>query len=367
MLHNKSESLPLTTFHRFNDLPKEIRLAIWEFVLLEPRVIEMRRAIQTITHAEWKRKLEDSLKQYRELYPDEDHAIEPEEPIQNATQISTQISTSSTLKVSPEEEKDVLWDGLQCFASVPALLSVSHEARTVAAAFYERPFNSLINSENINMNFQHDTLYLYYNKYFSKPGRDTEESENYLPTFDRHVMRRVENLAIRVDRKPTYRWERPSLEEYIATLLLFFTGVKVLTVIFKDFTAGDEAEIALCEPVDFEMAMEIWGVQYEAECRDESIEIHSVPQVFEDPMPRVDVGELERMMSRVTKPCVIPRFDYQVVVPAEHLEFLEWMRDKQHSTRQRYKNEGNPRVAARRLAQELGEVRLSPLCPDNYT
>lgn len=276
-----SRLLGLPLFPNFPRLPKELRDAIWEQAISEPRIVPLRR---------------------RRLRQGSD----------GETQDASAVG----------DRNNGLW-GFKCDLPPPSILFVNHESHDVASRYYSKAFSCVRSNHTsvpeAHINFEKDTLYLdgdwtlqiYYRA--SEVDQADREKVNhlailYIKTDDDSF---AEELAGRECREENEAW----LAQYLA----YFPNVKTVTVVLEHaecpkyedgFTSKDMSTLAFTDepnqPMDVHAALEIF------ENKNDTAERAVIPN-----HPRSFGLDWELLEQRRLE-CV--RWDY---VPPEHWKMPE--------------------------------------------
>jgi hypothetical protein len=182
------------SFPQFGQLPKEVRLIIWEMALPRPRVVDVRMRSLKKTYLQWKRETEDG-----------------NETMENASYGETTLpeasgaSSESTDGHGHPGVNPPLLDGhlvgIKLNSLPPQILLASHESLAAATKFYERVFFVDPSFPETYFNFNQDTLYIRHDT-FSWYSQGDESILDGLICFSAHndkYLNRVRSLAVLLD------------------------------------------------------------------------------------------------------------------------------------------------------------------------
>jgi hypothetical protein len=258
----------LTEFMRFRDLPKEIRLMIWEAALPGPRVVNVFQRPLKKTIGEWENETGLSWPHLPPADQDDEDATIDREWDQNM--IRSEIVRAL----------GIAWDdyggyreghliGMATNCPPPQILSVCKESYNVAKAQYTQAFTTLGSTAGIWFNFALDTLYLRYDNFQHYTQPEPRHSVNRLleAFIDFPISGddpdKVQNVAIFLD--PQDFPERPTAEHVGRLLACFlrtpFHGVRKLSLVAsnyarlgrdfeRDFEGNTYGGISLIDPID---------------------------------------------------------------------------------------------------------------------
>jgi hypothetical protein len=228
-----SRLLGLPLFPNFPRLPKELRDAIWEYAVCEPRIVPLRRH-RLASHA------------------------------------------SEENENTAGDRNEGLW-GFKCDLPPPAILFVNRESHEVASRFYTTSkafpcirYNHTSVPETC-INFEKDTLYL---------DADWTLQIHYRPgEVDKAEREKVQHLAVLYVKTDDSSFEeelagRECISEnelWLAQYLAYFTNLKTITVVLEyvecpkyeeGYTSEERATFAFTdqpdEPMDVNAALEIF-------------------------------------------------------------------------------------------------------------
>lgn len=195
------------SFHRFPELPFELRCLIWELTI-EPRVVQLRQrhvfecycAVQSVP----------SNRSVSGKHPD----CACESPQDAARKSHGRIDR---IRGRPYGYHLM---GFTAESRLPSVLLACHESYSIASRAYTKSFSALGAIAQTWIGFKLDTLYL--EKRSEAPGAETLV-QGVLPYMCLDELAQIERLAINHDLLPeaigTY-------ENYLANILTFFTSVK---------------------------------------------------------------------------------------------------------------------------------------------
>ena len=218
--NTRSES---RTFTRFAELPKEIRLLIWEEAIPGPRIVNIRQ---------------------RYLNKTSDDVLN--NGVTKRRGIIAKAAGNKAITLPAPRLK-----GLKSNCPPPSILFVCRESYTVASRYYQRVFHPAGTIPETYFDFQRDTLYLRHDTMCA----DSIGLEAIIDgiagktdrIYDRDNIARVEKLAVLVDPNGD-----DCLESWICYLMATFGGVKQLTIVVEHCArAGDdEGDLFLIEPIN---------------------------------------------------------------------------------------------------------------------
>jgi hypothetical protein len=333
----KGQAVDDPLFPQFGNLPKEIRLEIWEAALPGPRIVELREKPLKIAFGDFRHQV-----QY--------HKINWEQ--RSNQSIDGSINEAPTARILRENSwldrmnQEIFMNpnllssrhltpmtGFKSYCRAPDILFACRESHEVAIKHYERAFDMVASHPETWFDFHRDVLYIRWDKFtFNRTTVQFDDLRYYIPcTFNEEVRGRIENLAILMDKKNIRNYGEKNLEKFLSCILCHFDGVKTLTLVAKhvgDYP-GSEAdrnrmELSLLDPIDTD-CLELchrWGYSEESWSHKMQL-IYGIPELNIDWL-RVDLAELQRLsMSSFA----VPKIEYKVVVPGSYLPFLDWMEE----------------------------------------
>ncbi|KAF7909913.1 uncharacterized protein EAF01_003631 [Botrytis porri] len=268
------------TFHRFKDLPAEIQHKIWKIKideeienLTEGRIIKViqRKLKQTIR--QWQeinedpQSITDPLSRAMELFRDiNSDAIKP--PFEMAMMAAGHNWHVEQLQRDLDENLIGMYSPQSIPPNIAALLSVSYDLRMLMEKTYS--FACGIAKPMVFFNFELDNLFLSY-KDFHIASNDLSFVRSLIDGLDsgrRKDWGKVKFLSIEL---PTRYFQRvgPDTEydvafhPFIEVVLLYFTGLKELTVVYSDYSEIDEHDnLIFFEPICLNFAIQAlrWGL-----------------------------------------------------------------------------------------------------------
>jgi len=223
----------IKTFARFNDLPKEVRLIVWELAL-EGRVVNIMQKPRKTTVMDWERansatRREDILeaaglvsgdywfeRDMHIMYGGEEYEGKP-------TTLDHSLPTQNLAGVVSN--------------SIPPLLLACREAFDIATQHYERIFTCFGAFPQTYFNFQLDTLYIRYDTFDIHRKQDMDgilESVNGLFGIqDVENFRKVEKLAVLLD--PITANDPINFYRWWDEFQICFAGIKDLYLVVQHF------------------------------------------------------------------------------------------------------------------------------------
>jgi hypothetical protein len=253
----------LTEFTRFRDLPKEIRLMIWEAALPGPRVVNVFQRLLKKTIGEWEEETGLSWPILALPEPDDDEDREWE---RNAIR-SEILQALGKYWDDYDGYREGQLIGMATKCPAPQILFVCRESYSVAKAQYTQAFTTLGSTAGVWFNFTLDTLYFRYDNFGYYTQQDRGNSVHKLLeafiNFPIDDADKVQNLAIFLD--PQDFPERPTADQLGRSLACFlrlpFYGVRKLSLIAsnyarlgRDFERNFEGDtyggISLIDPID---------------------------------------------------------------------------------------------------------------------
>ncbi|KAI9053853.1 hypothetical protein LZ554_002800 [Drepanopeziza brunnea f. sp. 'monogermtubi'] len=217
------------SFHRFADLPFELRLSIWE-ATTEPQVVHLRQS------------------QVFECY----HAVES---VSSNRHVSNRCTSSATgshqgricedLQGGAKKAYKMMdrfrgrpygyhMTGFHTDNPVPSLLLACYESYQVASKLYTKSFSALGSIAQTWFNFKVDTLYLDLNS--EAAGTETLV-QDVLPYLCQDELAKVQRVAINHD---LVSEAMGNYENYLACILVFFTNVKYVYLVSDSKLARDD-------------------------------------------------------------------------------------------------------------------------------
>jgi hypothetical protein len=229
------------SFPRFPQLPKEVRLMIWEMALPCLRIVSVEMRWLKKTHLEWEQEKEVSNKTAENT---RDSETMPE--ASRATSHNCECP-----RVDPPLIDGHL-PGIKLNTPLPQILLTCCKSFAAATKFYKCVFSIDPSSPETYFNFYQDTLYIRHNT-FSWYSEGTESIIDSLVCFSIHNNKElncVKNLTVLLDPKGTV-----SVKEWLVRLLCFFQRVERLLLVVQHYHQDDIASpLCLIKPIDVDAA-----------------------------------------------------------------------------------------------------------------
>jgi hypothetical protein len=321
----------ITEFTQFRDLPKEIRLMIWEAALPGPRIVNVLQRPLKKTIGEWE---EETGLSWPILPPPEPDDDEDREWEQNGIR-SEILDALGKFWDDYDGYREGQLIGIATKCPPPQILFVCRESYNVVKAQYTQAFTTLGSTAGIWFNFTLDTLYLRYDNFGHYKQQDRGNSVNELAEalnrFPIDDADKVQNVAIFLDRVDFP--SRPTAEQLSGSLACFlrspFHGVRKLSLVAKnyarvgrDFEGDTYGGISLIDPVDDVI---IIGDMDEEQIPWKSLEYHTPDTWCSD--LSLELVEEELLHDLVGDPMSLdwkpPKFELKVAVSDEILEQLD--------------------------------------------
>ncbi|KAE8454455.1 hypothetical protein EG329_000078 [Mollisiaceae sp. DMI_Dod_QoI] len=377
---DNSERVEEISFPQFNELPKEIRLAIWEASLPGPRIVDLREKLLKVKIEDFKQHIQ-KCKSEREQQSNERidacvdnvataRALREESWLEHVNSIEI---PSHLLEAFTEKRKMEPMHGLKSRCHAPDILFACRESHEVAIRSYELAFDTVASQPQTWFNFHQDILYLRWDNFNATKsifGRKFDDLMYYIPyVFEEKCQCRIENLALLMNKKGVVKCDVESLEELLASILCAFGGVKNLILVAKhvgSYSGGEHnySQLSLHDPIDTDYLEVHHSYPYSHEEDRAKMEIiHDIPELDIDWL-QVDLEELQRLSEETTEerptPWTVPKIEYKIVVPVSYQPFLHWIEEKRLETLA-WENEERERSQARGHARALALSLLSNL------
>ena len=238
----KGQAVDDPLFPQFGNLPKEIRLEIWEAALPGPRIVELREKPLKIAFGDFRHQV-----QY--------HKINWEQ--RSNQSIDGSINEAPTARILRENSwldrmnQEIFMNpnllssrhltpmtGFKSYCRAPDLVDVlfaCRESHEVAIKHYERAFDMAASHPGTWFDFHRDVLYICWDKFnFNHATVQFNDLIHYIPCiFDEEIRERIENLAILMNKKAIRNYGEKNLEEFLSCILGHFHRVKTLTLVAK--------------------------------------------------------------------------------------------------------------------------------------
>ena len=264
-------------FTLFPELPKEIRLLIWNAALPGPRVVHLQQRKLKSTIREWEQKTGRSWP----VFPGEMRAVNE----------AARDTGTSGIEESFEADRDRRFQrrvmrhrinealgadgppstryrgahmlGLYSDSPTPEMTLVNREAYDVVSKSYPRVFSGPASFAQTWFNGALDTLYIRNDTYWVYPlGGPILDINDGFPVLDVENMRKVKKLAIWWDLGWTNNApmrQRPLTEDWTAPVLKLFGGVEELVLVLHHYGNEGEEEnqtVHLIDPIWVDEALE---------------------------------------------------------------------------------------------------------------
>lgn len=138
------------TFHKFGELPKEIRLVIWEMAIAGPRVVDLREEPLKITYQGFK-------EQVQELKARREHI--------DATVMEQELWVSMLEDMNMEPDRQSQMRGFRSRCQAPRMLFACRESHGVGTKGYEQTFHTLASVPETWFDFHRDILYIRWDRF----------------------------------------------------------------------------------------------------------------------------------------------------------------------------------------------------------
>jgi len=229
------------TFHRFSDLPVEVRLDIWELALPGPRIVHLKMKPLKVdpfiraghVSSNWPITPETPLEFSESEIPSKLDNFEAErEELKRASVVNMEPNTSTFDEFYIAHPESINLSNLSGFYSdvpPPTILYVCHEAYEVVSKFYTKAFSAHCALPTTWFDFKRDTLLL-------APDDDKTFCLNYDPynNFVEEFLARlhknerllVENVAVNLKGEQVFRTDTYS---WLVWTMIVFRNIKNLT------------------------------------------------------------------------------------------------------------------------------------------
>jgi len=261
-------------FTKFPELPREIRLLIWEAALPGPRIVHLKIELFRSCDFGTRRVRSDKTlacdclhcKKYapgKEIEEHGERACTTADVAEEADNEDRGWNTDDD--ADPDEQNldgpETLW-GFRTKSPAPVVLFVCRESHEVGAKVYTRCFPSLGGCPTIWFNYQLDTLYLNLDSFSERiviPD-GARMSVNGLDHFNPEELAKVENLCFYLENLGS---AAKNYGRWLACLLGSFGGVKSFHAITKhsthsvwerDLTESEKWDLAIIEIIDIPAA-----------------------------------------------------------------------------------------------------------------
>jgi hypothetical protein len=316
-----AETLRAISFPRFNDLPKEIRLSIWEFAIPAPRLVEViERDLATFPKDvvrqvdEWKAHPEELPQELKGTWKSDEEILERLELL--AEQTPTWLGADELQMSEPL---------VNIFSPCrpPAMLFACRESNGVASKLYDRAFDTkdtALTFPQTYFDFDRDILYICWNTYH--PDWTFKRLIYFLThSFDPETRQRVKNLAILVKEHELEQFGF-TIEWIVTHISNAFTGLKSLILVPRHVgnylgRFYSNQTLILSEPFDTD-SLEILAINHN-------------PILAEVPMLKLDKIRVdwERLAARRMKLSPLDvGIQYKMVIPEEYGPFLDYMQER---------------------------------------
>jgi len=347
----------LTKFRKFPELPKEIRLMIWEAVLPDGRIVEiLQRPLQTtVGKWDWPGAPENPSTQHRIDYLTEEAPADQgqhsfmntrierilgyfrQEEVDITVPEGYHFDLLSNGDFEIENYLDLPMPGIMSPCPPPSVLFVCRESYEVASAIYKRSFATHAGFAQTYFAPQRDTLYFKYDMFSYINLRVFHNALGPLDSItDVDSLKSVESLAFLADpglETMDYHGDgrRDNFTFFVDDVLSIFRNLKDLTVVLGhyDTLSGDLPDV---EPYTFTDSVDLDEVR--EKYRNLLLDEQNWGQGSELPVPNminqrrvmVNLKQLERRRSRQVingqEPWKIPRIHYKVSITPSFMEDL---------------------------------------------
>lgn len=247
-----------STFPRFNDLPKEIRLTIWEKAASDPvpRLVLLRLKPLKKSRSEMEQEQGISTCQFLLTSEHDEYPWSLYGPVP----IHYNLNRSFWDTREDLAEHEFIYG---CYSSCkpPPILLACQESFKATSKFHPRAFKTSDSNPETYFNFQVDTLFLRFDV-FNIASQELFGGEDmsmftflwYLRNIlDPTDLQSVQKLAVVIDQEG-YVNTGPTafLENWLVDILSIFLGLKTLTLVLEhyDKTDGDHSTISFLQPLD---------------------------------------------------------------------------------------------------------------------
>lgn len=261
-----SDAQPQRMFTKFPELPREIRLLIWEAALPGPRIVHLRSEFLTSCKFGTRRVRSDKTLACDcvkcEVYAPRKEIAEHREGACTTADVVEEAGNEDggwhTDDDTDRDQEDLGGpDTLRAFRTkcpAPVVLFVCRESHEVASKVYTRCFPSLGGFPTVWFNYQLDILY------FDFFNDEIGENEDALELLNPKELAKVENLCVHSE---AILNEAVIYEMWLASLLGLFGGVKSFhaitkhsthSVLERDLTESEKWDLAIIEVTDIQCA-----------------------------------------------------------------------------------------------------------------
>ncbi|KUJ09418.1 uncharacterized protein LY89DRAFT_788279 [Mollisia scopiformis] len=295
-------------FEFFPELPKELRLLIWETALglEEPRIVSIQQKCLKKTIGAWE-------KENNAIWPPLDRRTHPRQAgraertgYASKAQLEEQGRRARgwISKLSGRSYKKASLMGVACNTPPPSLLLVSHEARDVALKRYSLILACPQSNPETYFDFTLDTLYMTwrnFNRYRLKPTSPAPQLDVWNGFIDFDNLFKVERLAIQVISSRKTHFD----EKRVAEVLRVFPSVKQLSLVAQHYhdsnlSALEQSDLCLTDdPIDVEEAFNAYhNFEYNEDEFHSYYGFWTLPVIQESTLlPRKTRAELEELQK----------------------------------------------------------------------
>jgi len=234
-LETPSTSQPALVFSLFPNLPKEIRLLIWEIALPGPRIIYLRR--RNLQSYNCSRVWSD-----KPILADSSQSTAKDDFFHDVPEYDSENDDLIIYFKRPDLGPGKPCQGFFSPCPAPQLLFVCKESFEVMEHFYERTFGSESAFPETWFNFDVDTLYVDW-------GGVETGGISFRPEDFGDVAAKVKHLAV-LHTGPNYIRRGLTHEQWLSYILFEFCNLHTLTLVHKRHVSGRREQLAFMKPTD---------------------------------------------------------------------------------------------------------------------
>jgi hypothetical protein len=359
MSDSEDEDSRAPTFAKFPELPKEIRLMIWEAALPSGRIVEiLQRPLQMrVGEWNWPGAPENPSEQDRVDYLTEEMPADQGYVGRTSTRIQRMLGYFSLEEVDIlvpegyyfeppsdgdfyiENNLDLPMPGIMSPCPPPSVLFVCRESYEIASEVYKKIFATHAAFAETYFSPRRDTLYLKYDTFSYITLRVFHNALCPLDSItDVDSLKSVESLAILADPDCgtlDYHLDgrRNNFTDFVDDVLSIFRNLKDFTVVLRHFDTlfddrPDAEPYIFMDPVDVgELSEKYSNILMKQRSPEEGL-----PVALKFPLRRVRVNleelELRRSVLLINgqEPWKIPRIHYKVSISPSFKSHLECLR-----------------------------------------
>lgn len=342
-----------------------MRLAIWQFALPGPRVVDIaqRKLKKTIgeweveKNAKWPCLSGDAAHPFSVNFTEDDE-IELPDWSNDEDEVKEESNTNSWADVGSHAsmvemqrratrsalgtviggnkyDEDYYQNanlvGIHSNCEIPNITYVCKESYALVTEKYHAVFSTVYGKSQTLIDLERDTLYLRhdtFSAYFRANGMDSviRGLKDELGLLDHYYLPKVRNLAILVDEG--YAEFNPT---WLQDLCRIFTGLDSLTMVLKHFSTDSTtgSSVSLYRPIDADAALAAYA-SFRAQPLDRSSRMPEI-DVMNTAPGYVNISELERLSKEDKEDGTewkVPRVKVKVAMPDEMWERIDKEEDR---------------------------------------